>query len=86
MEWSQGDVERYVAEHDLPVNPLRYQGYASIGCAPCTLPGTGREGRWAGTDKLECGLHMAGPPGVRGVPDAPGVRGVPDAVAISGRR
>jgi phosphoadenosine phosphosulfate reductase len=57
LAWTRADVERYVAEHDLPVNPLRYQGYGSIGCAPCTRPGTGREGRWAGTDKLECGLH-----------------------------
>ncbi|HEY3239396.1 MAG TPA: phosphoadenylyl-sulfate reductase [Acidimicrobiia bacterium] len=61
LAWSAADVERYVADHDLPVNPLRYQGYGSIGCAPCTLPGTGREGRWAGTDKLECGLHLAAP-------------------------
>jgi phosphoadenosine phosphosulfate reductase len=86
LSWSQGDVERYVADHDLPVNPLRYEGYGSIGCAPCTLPGTGREGRWAGTDKLECGLHLAEPPGVRSAPEVPGVRGVPEVVAISGRR
>jgi phosphoadenosine phosphosulfate reductase len=59
LAWSQDDVEGYAADHHLPVNPLRNQGYGSIGCAPCTLPGTGREGRWAGTDKLECGLHLA---------------------------
>jgi len=34
------------------------QGYASIGCAPCTQPGSGREGRWAGEEKTECGLHV----------------------------
>ena len=47
----------YVHEHDLPYHPLHDRGYESIGCAPCTLPGNGREGRWAGQDKTECGLH-----------------------------
>lgn len=56
--WTEKDVWRYVAEHDLPYNPLHDHGYASIGCAPCTLPGNGREGRWAGDDKTECGLHV----------------------------
>jgi phosphoadenosine phosphosulfate reductase len=59
-DWSDADVWRYVAEHDLPYNPLHDQGYSSIGCAPCTLPGSGREGRWAGQDKTECGLHGRG--------------------------
>ncbi|HET9719082.1 MAG TPA: phosphoadenosine phosphosulfate reductase family protein [Solirubrobacteraceae bacterium] len=45
-------------KHDLPYHPLHDQGYGSIGCAPCTLPGAGREGRWAGEDKTECGLHV----------------------------
>jgi phosphoadenosine phosphosulfate reductase len=62
VDWTDDDVMRYVEEHDIVVNPLRRQGYDSIGCAPCTLPGTGREGRWAGTDKLECGLHPQEPP------------------------
>ena len=57
-DWTEKDVWRYIAEHDLPYNPLHDQGYASIGCAPCTLPGDGREGRWAGQDKTECGLHV----------------------------
>ena len=61
VEWSDEDVAAYVATHDLPVNPLVAQGYPSIGCAPCTRPpeaGAGsRAGRWAGTDKTECGLH-----------------------------
>jgi phosphoadenosine phosphosulfate reductase len=61
LTWTDADVERYVAAHNLPVNPLRARGYASIGCAPCTRPGTGREGRWAGTDKRECGLHESAP-------------------------
>ena len=56
--WSEGDVWDYVLEHDLPYNPLHDRGYASIGCATCTQPGEGREGRWAGQDKTECGLHV----------------------------
>jgi phosphoadenosine phosphosulfate reductase len=58
-DWSDRDVWRYLHEHDLPYNPLHDRGYESIGCAPCTLPGSGREGRWAGEDKTECGLHVA---------------------------
>jgi phosphoadenosine phosphosulfate reductase len=56
--WSEKDLWRRIHERGLPYNPLHDQGYASIGCAPCTLPGSGREGRWAGTDKTECGLHV----------------------------
>ncbi|MFZ0043012.1 MAG: phosphoadenylyl-sulfate reductase [Solirubrobacteraceae bacterium] len=56
-DWSEKDIWRYIFEHDLPYNPLHDEGYASIGCAPCTLPGAGREGRWAGEDKTECGIH-----------------------------
>jgi phosphoadenosine phosphosulfate reductase len=58
-DWSEQDVWRYVHEHELPYHPLHDRGYASIGCAPCTLPGNGREGRWAGQEKTECGLHIA---------------------------
>jgi phosphoadenosine phosphosulfate reductase len=57
-DWTEKDVWRYVFEHELPYNPLHDEGYDSIGCAPCTLPGAGREGRWAGTDKTECGIHV----------------------------
>jgi phosphoadenosine phosphosulfate reductase len=56
-DWTEADVWRYIAEHDVPYNRLHDQGYDSIGCAPCTLPGSGRDGRWAGSDKTECGLH-----------------------------
>jgi phosphoadenosine phosphosulfate reductase len=56
--WTEKDLWRRIYERDLPYNPLHDQGYASIGCAPCTQPGAGREGRWAGTDKTECGLHV----------------------------
>jgi phosphoadenosine phosphosulfate reductase len=57
-DWTEDEVWRYVLEHELPYNPLHDRGYQSIGCAPCTVPGVGREGRWAGQDKTECGLHV----------------------------
>jgi phosphoadenosine phosphosulfate reductase len=57
--WTEEDVWSYVHEHELPYNALHDRGYDSIGCRPCTLPGSGREGRWAGSDKTECGLHVA---------------------------
>jgi phosphoadenosine phosphosulfate reductase len=57
--WSEKDLWQRIFERDLPYNPLHDQGYESIGCAPCTQPGRGREGRWTGTEKTECGLHVA---------------------------
>jgi phosphoadenosine phosphosulfate reductase len=61
--WSDDDVARYAAIELLPEHPLASRGYASIGCWPCTRPvGDGedpRAGRWAGTDKIECGLHVS---------------------------
>lgn len=57
-DWTEKDVWRYIHRHDLPYHPLHDQGYASVGCAPCTQPGSGREGRWAGEEKTECGLHV----------------------------
>jgi len=60
--WSDDDVASYVADHDVPVNPLVAKGYASIGCWPCTRAVEDgehpRAGRWAGTTKTECGLHV----------------------------
>ncbi|MGP3632546.1 phosphoadenylyl-sulfate reductase [Streptomyces sp. 24-1644] len=59
--WTQEDVDAYVAEHGVLTNPLLMDGYASVGCAPCTrrvLEGEdARAGRWAGRGKTECGLH-----------------------------
>ncbi|MET9254310.1 phosphoadenylyl-sulfate reductase [Streptomyces sp. NPDC003717] len=59
--WTQDDVDAYVAEHGVLTNPLLTDGYASVGCAPCTrrvLAGEdARAGRWAGRAKTECGLH-----------------------------
>jgi len=63
--WSKAELEAYVAEHDLPSHPLVAQGYASIGCWPCTKPSEdGRSGRWQGQEKTECGIHVARAPGV----------------------
>ena len=60
--WTAADVDAYVAEHGVLINPLAFDGYPSIGCAPCTrrvAPGEDRRsGRWAGTSKTECGLHV----------------------------
>ncbi len=59
--WTDLDVQAYIRDNDVPTNPLMAQGYASIGCWPCTRPvGDGdeaRSGRWAGLAKTECGLH-----------------------------
>jgi len=59
--WTQQDVDRYVADNNILINPLQYDGYPSIGCWPCTrrvAPGQDpRSGRWAGTGKTECGIH-----------------------------
>ncbi|MFH8453893.1 phosphoadenylyl-sulfate reductase [Streptomyces fungicidicus] len=59
--WTREDVDKYIAEHGVLVNPLLSDGYGSVGCAPCTrrtLPGEdARAGRWTGRAKTECGLH-----------------------------
>jgi phosphoadenosine phosphosulfate reductase len=59
--WTTRDTFYYLERHGIPTHPLFERGYASIGCAPCTrpvLPGEHeRDGRWAGQDKVECGLH-----------------------------
>jgi phosphoadenosine phosphosulfate reductase len=59
VEWTEKDLWKRITERDLPYHPLHDQGYASIGCAPCTAPGSAREGRWTGQAKTECGLHVA---------------------------
>jgi phosphoadenosine phosphosulfate reductase len=56
--WTDKDLWRRIHSRGLPYHPLHDRGYESIGCAPCTQPGSGREGRWAGTEKTECGLHV----------------------------
>jgi phosphoadenosine phosphosulfate reductase len=56
--WTERDLWTRIHERGLPYHPLHDEGYESIGCKPCTQPGSGREGRWSGTDKTECGLHV----------------------------
>ncbi|WP_326524138.1 phosphoadenylyl-sulfate reductase [Sphingomonas sp.] len=62
-DWDKAALDAYFAAHDLPRHPLEAQGYASIGCSPCTSkvkPGEDpRAGRWRGWDKTECGIHTA---------------------------
>ena len=60
-DWSDDDCWSYIRERGLPYNALHDRGYASIGDTHSTIPGAGREGRWAGTDKTECGLHVEEP-------------------------
>lgn len=60
--WTKAQIDAYAAEHDLPAHPLVEFGYPSIGCWPCTQPveegQDERAGRWAGSQKTECGIHM----------------------------
>ena len=62
VDWTWADIEAYADTHNIPRHPLYAQGYTSIGCAPCTSPtfaiGDDRTGRWNGSDRLECGLHI----------------------------
>jgi phosphoadenosine phosphosulfate reductase len=58
-DWTDDMVWAYITERGLPYNALHDRGYASIGDTHSTMPGTGREGRWAGTERTECGLHVA---------------------------
>lgn len=61
---SAEDLRAYAQKYDLPVHPLTKQGYRSIGCMPCTRPVSDgedqRAGRWAGSEKTECGIHLTG--------------------------
>lgn len=62
--WSEADVDAYVSRRGILTNPLLEDGFASVGCFPCTrrtAPGAAaRSGRWAGTGKTECGIHLVG--------------------------
>ncbi|MEU4826215.1 phosphoadenylyl-sulfate reductase [Actinomadura sp. NPDC023710] len=62
LGWSQEDMDNYIEDNGVLVNPLHYDGYPSIGCAPCTRPVAPgedpRSGRWAGMGKTECGIHL----------------------------
>lgn len=65
--WTKADLDAYVAEHELPAHPLVAQGFPSVGCWPCTQAVEEgedvRAGRWAGSQKTECGIHTARAPG-----------------------
>lgn len=58
LDWSRRQAANYYAQLGLPRHPLEARGYESIGCSHCTQPGRGRDGRWAGSGKTECGLHI----------------------------
>ena len=72
VNWSADEVEEYVCERGIPLNPLFVGGYKSIGCEPCTRPVSddedARAGRWPDMDKTECGLHFVGGALKRAVP------------------
>ncbi len=61
-DWNEKRVWAYITVNEIPYNPLHEAGYRSIGCIPCTRPTAlgeeERAGRWAGSDKLECGIHL----------------------------
>ncbi len=65
--WTHEDLDAYMADHELPAHPLVAQGFPSIGCWPCTRPVENgqdiRAGRWADSEKTECGIHVARAPG-----------------------
>ena len=64
-DWDEKHVSAYIEVNEIPYNPLHDSGYRSIGCIPCTRPISPEEeeraGRWADSDKLECGLHVEAP-------------------------
>ena len=59
-DWSDDDCRAYIRERGLPYNALHDRGYDSIGDTHSTIAGAGRDGRWAGTGRVECGLHVEG--------------------------
>jgi phosphoadenosine phosphosulfate reductase len=65
VDWDAKSVQAYIAVNEIPYNPLHDRGYPSIGCVPCTRPVRAgedeRAGRWSGSDKLECGIHINAP-------------------------
>ncbi len=76
-DWTRRDVFQFIARRGLPKHPLLERHYVSVGCAPCTKPvtaddGAVRDGRWAGTGKAECGIHLpaGGPPVGATAPEA----------------
>lgn len=70
IDWTAADVADYFVSHGLPEHPLKAKGFLSIGCAPCTRPvrpgEDSRAGRWADSEKVECGIHIENGKIVRG--------------------
>jgi phosphoadenosine phosphosulfate reductase len=62
LDWTQEEMDNYIEDNGVIINPLHYDGYPSIGCEPCTRPVAPgedpRSGRWAGLGKTECGIHL----------------------------
>ncbi|TQD39375.1 phosphoadenylyl-sulfate reductase [Haloflavibacter putidus] len=58
VDVSKEERDNYIAKHNLPFHPLVAEGYNSIGCTHCTVPGEDRSGRWNNSPKTECGLHL----------------------------
>lgn len=58
IDWTPEMVDEYFEDNQLPRHPLEHLGYNSIGCTHCTVKGKGRDGRWSGSGKTECGLHL----------------------------
>ena len=58
LDISKAERDAFIRDHDLPFHPLVAQGYSSIGCTHCTVPGQDRDGRWNNCPKTECGLHL----------------------------
>lgn len=58
IDTSALQFDMFLADNNIPPHPLKLEGFGSVGCTHCTLKGDGRSGRWAGTDKSECGIHL----------------------------
>ncbi|MEO1518404.1 MAG: phosphoadenylyl-sulfate reductase [Bacteroidota bacterium] len=57
VDIDEGEFLFHISKYNLPPHPLEAKGYGSVGCENCTVKGKGREGRWVGSEKTECGLH-----------------------------
>ena len=58
IDTTASQFDMYLADNKIPIHPMKLEGYDSVGCTNCTMKGKGREGRWAGQSKTECGIHL----------------------------
>lgn len=58
IDTSASQFDMYLVDNDIPPHPMKQEGFNSVGCTHCTVKGKGREGRWAGKGKTECGIHL----------------------------